>query len=135
MKKCAINYFPLGRKITKSLLTKKLIILFFAAAMVHVSASVYSQDSKLTFIVTDKPIVEVLAKIEENSDYRFFFQREQINVEKTVTIIANNSSVESILDDLFKRQSVSYKVLEDNLILLYSDSSQSSDSTTGLSSK
>ena len=130
MKKNAISHFLQCRNVKKILLTMKLTIIILVASMMHVSATVYSQATKFNFVVKDKPIVEVLAKIEENSNFRFFFQREQVNVNKTVALKANNASVEKILNFLFKDQAVSYKVLEDNLILLASNSSLLSGGNT-----
>lgn len=135
MKINGLRCFQLGRSIEKLLPTRKLTIPFFIVTLIHVSALVYSQAPKFNFTVTDRPIVEVLTKIEENSDFRFFLQVEQVNIERIVSIKAINASVENILDDLFKGQSVSYKFLENNLILLYSDSSQSTGTSTELSSQ
>ncbi len=123
MKKIVTKHFLHGRNAKKLLLTMKLTILFLVASMMHVSASVYSQATKFNFTVENEPIVDVLAQIEETSNFRFFFQREQVNVKKTVSFKANNASVESILEFLFKEESISYKVLEDDLILLASKSS------------
>ena len=123
MKKIVTKHFLHGRNVKKLLLTMKLTLLFLVASMMHISASVYSQATKFNFTVENEPIVEVLAQIEKTSNFRFFFQREQVNVQTTVSFKANNASVESILEFLFKEESISYKVLEDDLILLASKSS------------
>lgn len=136
MKKIVTKHFLQGRNAKKILLTMKLTILFLVASMMHVSASVYSQATKFNFTIENEPIVDVLAQIEEASNFRFFFQREQVNVQKTVSFTANNVSVEKILEFLFKEEGILYKVLEDDLILLASKSSLlSSGNKTFLSLK
>ncbi|NLO00704.1 MAG: hypothetical protein GX126_00090, partial [Bacteroidales bacterium] len=48
----------------------------------QVSASVYSQATKFTFKYENKEIAEVLREIEDNSKFRFFYLREQVDVER-----------------------------------------------------
>ncbi len=118
MKKNGINSFLRSRRGKKLLLAMKLTILLITLSLMQVSATVYSQATKFNFKVTDKQIVDVLKEIEENSDFRFFYQREQVDIERRVTVKTNNATVEKILDELFDGYNINYKVLEDNLILL-----------------
>ena len=122
MKKKFINAFLQSRKVKKWFLIMKLTIVMLLAGLMQVSATVYSQATKFNFRVENKQIVEVLKEIEENSDFRFFYIREQVNVERKVTVNANGATVEQILDELFIDQGISYKVMDDNLVLLSPDS-------------
>lgn len=65
-----------------------------------------------------KQIVDVLREIEENSNFRFFYQREQVDVEKSISITSSENTVEEILTAIFKDEGVKYKILENDLILL-----------------
>ena len=107
-----------GRKVKKWFLTMKLIMLLILAGLMQISAKVYSQTTKFNFRAVNKQVAEVLKEIEETSDFRFFYIREQVDVERKVTVRANGASVEQILEELFAGQGVSYKVLKDNLVLL-----------------
>ena len=96
----------------------KLTILLLIVGLMQVSATVYSQATKFKFKVDDKQVVEVLKEIEESSNFRFFYIREQVNVERRVSVKVNNATVEQILDEIFKDEGVNYRVMEDYLILL-----------------
>ncbi|HPE75312.1 MAG TPA: SusC/RagA family TonB-linked outer membrane protein [Draconibacterium sp.] len=101
----------------------KLTMLLFFAGFMQVSATVYSQATKFNFIAENKQVVDVLKEIEESSNFRFFYIREQVGVERQVTVKANGATVEQILDKLFDDQGISYKVMDDNLVLLSPDKS------------
>lgn len=118
MKKISINPFLPGRRVKKLLMIMKLTTLLFLAGLMQVSATVYSQATKFSFSAQNKQIVEVLKDIEESSNFRFFYIREQVDVERRVSVKANKSTVEEILDDIFAGQGINYKVMEDYLILL-----------------
>lgn len=118
MKKIRTNPFLPGSRVKKLLLIMKLTTLLFLAGLMQVSATVYSQATKFKFSAQNEQIVDVLKEIEETSNFRFFYIREQVDVERRVTVKANNSTVEEILDDIFKGQGINYKVMDDYLILL-----------------
>jgi hypothetical protein len=118
MKKNELECFPFIRGKRKLLLTMKLTLIFLLACFMQLSATVYSQSTKLTLDVKDKRIEEVLREIEENSDFRFFYQREQVDVEKKISISVDNKTVENILNEIFDENKVTYEIRQDNLILL-----------------
>jgi TonB-linked SusC/RagA family outer membrane protein len=121
MKKFSINPFLRSGKVKKLLMTMKLTALFLLASLLQVSATVYSQATKFNFKVENKQVVEVLQKIEGSSNFRFFYIREQVDVERRVSVKANGATVEQILDEMFTDQGVGYKVMDDNLVLLSPD--------------
>ena len=86
--------------------------------LMQVSATIYSQTTKFTFTADNKQIVDVLREIEDNSNFRFFYLREQVDVERRVTITANDATVEQILNELFKGRGIRYELMNDFLIVL-----------------
>ncbi len=107
-----------SRKLKSMLLMMKLTIVLFLAGAMQVSASVYSQATKFNFKVEKKQIVDVLKDIEGSSNFRFFYIREQVDVERQVTINAKEATVEEILDEIFSGKGITYKVMDDDLIVL-----------------
>lgn len=99
--------------------------------LMQVSASVYSQATKFSFNFQNKQIMDILKEIEEESDFRFFYQREQVDVTRKVDLTVTNRSVEAILDELFKGQGVSYKVMNDNLIIIAPSNEKTRSMTNG----
>ena len=110
----------------KLLLKMKLTFIILMCCLVQVSASVYSQTKKFSFDIQSKQVVDVLKEIEEKSDFRFFYQREQVDVTRKVDLKVNNGNIDAILNELFKDQDVSFKVMQDNLIIISSTSEMSS---------
>ena len=101
----------------------RLSVIILLASLMHVSASVYSQTTKLSINARDQKIVDVLQSIEEQSDFRFFYKNEQVDVNRKVNIKVENEMVEEILDQIFDQTNVSYKLFDDKLILLSSEES------------
>ena len=126
MKKMSMNAFLHAGRVKKWFLMMKLTMLLFLAGLMQVSATVYSQATRFNFKAENKQIVDVLREIEESSNFRFFYIREQVEVEKQVTVTANGATVEQILDELFADQGINYKVMDDNLVLLSPDKAISS---------
>lgn len=102
----------------KVLRIMKLTAILYFVCLMQVSATVYSQATKFNFKAENDQIVDVLRKIEETSNFRFFYQNEQVDVERRVSVNIRDLTVEQILDEIFAGRNINYKVLEDNLILL-----------------
>ncbi len=96
----------------------RLTILILLICMIQASASVFSQTARLSFSLQEKTVLDVLRKIEDQTDYRFFYQREQVNVDRMITIQATDKSVGEILTTVFKDQGITFKMMDDNLIVL-----------------
>lgn len=95
-------------------LTAFLIFLF----TVQVTATVYSQNKKLTIDAQGTSIKEVLQKIEAQSEYRFIYENEKVNLDSKVSIRVKDEVVENILKQLFEKDGVNYFITENNLILI-----------------
>jgi hypothetical protein len=129
MKKNEIEQFPGNRIWQKAVLIMKLTTILYFVCLMQVSATVYSQATKFTFSSENKQIVDVLQEIEQSSNFRFFYQNEQIDVKRRVSVNASDATVEQILDDLFRGEGINYRVLEDNLVLLSPDEMTSNKAT------
>jgi TonB-dependent starch-binding outer membrane protein SusC len=100
----------------------------------QVSATVYSQATKFNFRAENKQIAEVLKNIEESSNFRFLYIREQVNVEREVSIQTNDATVEEILNAIFSGEGITYKVMEDDLILLSPEKKATESKSTAATS-
>ncbi|WP_163321787.1 SusC/RagA family TonB-linked outer membrane protein [Draconibacterium mangrovi] len=118
MKKKSINTFLRCREVKKVLLIMKLTTIFILIGLMQVSATVYSQVTKFNFNVENKQIIDVLKEIEETSNFRFFYIREQIDVERRVSIESHNATIEALLNEIFSEEDIYYKILDDDLVIL-----------------
>lgn len=119
-KKCVTPFLWYG-KAKKMILIMKLTVFILFLSLMQVSASVYSQSTRFSFKAENKQVVDVLRQIEENSNFRFIFLREQVDVERKVSVTAREASVEQILEELFKDELVSYEFANEALIILTRD--------------
>ncbi|TKG95876.1 TonB-dependent receptor [Puteibacter caeruleilacunae] len=118
MKNDGIIGFLSRRKLQKLCLIMRITLIFMIAGMLSVSASVFSQSRKLSLSVENKRVEEVLKLIETKSGFRFFYQNEQINADRMVSMKMSNVSVDQVLNELFDRDEILIKELDDKLILL-----------------
>lgn len=121
MKKKQIALFQRRRMGHKLILKMKLTFIILIGCLMQVSATVYSQATKFSFNIQNKQVVDVLKEIEDKSDFRFFYQREQVDVTRKVDLTVTNRSVEAILGELFKDQGISFSVIQNNLIIITPD--------------
>lgn len=96
----------------------KLSMILLLVGLMQVTASVYSQTTKLSVDARNQKIVDVLKAIEDQSEFRFFYKNEHIDVNRKVSLNVEDRSVEEILDNIFEDTDITYKFFEDKLILL-----------------
>lgn len=72
----------------------------------NISASMYSQNTKLSLDVRNKSIKEILFQIEDMSEFRFIYQSEKVNLNKKVSVQIKNKPVVTILESLFENENV-----------------------------
>ncbi|WP_233551721.1 SusC/RagA family TonB-linked outer membrane protein [Parabacteroides sp. AF48-14] len=96
----------------------RLTTLFLIVFSLNISATVYSQNTKLSLDVRNQSIKEVLYLIENQSDFRFIYESGKINLDKKVSIQAKGQTVETVLKRLFEQEGVQYEITENNLILI-----------------
>ncbi|MDR2919242.1 MAG: TonB-dependent receptor [Tannerella sp.] len=97
-------------------LTTFALILF----SIHISANVYSQQTKLSLDIRNRSIKEVLFQIESQSEFRFIYESGKINLDRKVSVRVKDQPVETILNRLFEKENVGYEIIENNLILINS---------------
>lgn len=91
-------------------------LLFFATVGGFAVGS-YAQATKLTIVMENVTVQEVLAEIEDQSEFRFFFSGD-IDVNRKVSIKAKEKPVFDILDELFKGTGVRFEVKEKQIALI-----------------
>jgi len=96
----------------------KLSVIICFLGMMQVSASVFSQNPKISFSYKDQTVKEVLNDIERTTDFRFFYNEDFIDLNRKVTMEGTDMNVEEVLDNLLESSDADFKVLENNLIVI-----------------
>ena len=95
------------------LTTFLLFVMFF-----QVSAGVFSQNNGLLNLKAENESVSnILKLIEENSEFRFLFNSNNIDVERKTDINCNSKSIEEVLNMLFEGTGVKYRSFNSNYVL------------------
>jgi len=114
----------LKKDLQKTILIMKLTLLLTLLTFINAAGSVYSQSKGLSLSMKNATVLEVFNKIENQSKFKFFYQNEQIDVNRTVSVNVEGAKVEDILDKIFANENIKYRVLEDNLVLLTAEKIQ-----------
>ena len=102
----------------KLFLIMKLTAVLILAFTMQISATVYSQSTKFSLDLKKKTIREVFHLIEDQSQFRFFYNDDFKLIDEKVDLNVKDVSVEVILDQLFVKSEISYKVMTNDLIVL-----------------
>ncbi|MDR1356336.1 MAG: TonB-dependent receptor [Tannerellaceae bacterium] len=123
-----INALPKKRSLesTQSFSHKRLnflkIVLFFICASVGNLVAGTANPASLSNVslkINNGTVLEALKAIENQSDYTFVYNANDVNLTKTVTINANNRELQDVLDNLFGNNEFAYRIIDDRHIALY----------------
>lgn len=102
------------RKVVRVMKIYALLSLFFVCSL---SASVYGQDYRVSLMKQDCSILEILKEIERNSEFTFFFNDNQVNVNKKTTVQVENASLDEVLEQLLRGTSYKYEIIDRQVLI------------------
>jgi TonB-linked SusC/RagA family outer membrane protein len=102
----------------KQKLRMKLTILTLCLCVLQVSASVTTIGQNFNLQIKNQALKEVLKEIESKTNYRFFYNDFIMDGSKQVTVNLSNKNIEQVMDELLNGSEVSYKILNNNLIVI-----------------
>ena len=103
----------------------KLLIAFFFTGLLGVSATTYSQQTKLSLKFDEVTVKEAFKLIEKNSEFVFFYNEDYIDVYRKVSLNANDEKVESILNELLNGTQNTFKIYDRQIVILPPDTKES----------
>ncbi len=110
-----INFSPLPKKLVRIM---KLSILLTFVLTVNTMASIYSQMARFDFEIKDQTVRDVLKTIEKGTQFRFFYNDEFTDLNKKLTFSARDKSIDELLSMVLDKTEVSYKVMENNFVVI-----------------
>ncbi len=95
------------------------IALFMLFCMVGFASAdnSYAQKTMLNITPESKVVREVLNEVEQQSDFTFFYNNNEVDVTRKVSVNVKSGDIFTVLDKVFKGTGVSYKVLDKSIIL------------------
>ncbi len=118
MKKNQIRVAGAGCHLIKiwKIMRLSLFLLFFFISQSWAVVS-FSQEVRLSMNLRNVKVIDVLNKIENETDYFFLFNQKLVNVDRLVNLEVRQQKVEDILSLLFEGTNVDY-ILKDRQIVL-----------------
>ena len=118
MKKKLIQGVSPEREIVRKIwMTMRLIILLFFVSLLHVSASVYSQKTKLNLKVDNATLQQVFKVLQEQSEFDFFYKDEQIPSDARISVDFKNEKIEVILNEILDKTKLNFHVIDKDIVI------------------
>ena len=92
-------------------------IWLFCIALQAISIPILAQSAKITLRLKNVTVEEVLTSIENQTEYRFLYNKDIVDVSRIVSISVKNELMTLVLDRLFKGEGVSYTIEKRQIVL------------------
>lgn len=101
----------------KLFLTMKISVILLFCSMLSFGVESYSQNKRFTLEMEQASVRDVIHSIEAQSEFIFFYQDQNIDLDQKVSIEGEDLSVEEILDRLFAETGNTYMVKDRQVII------------------
>ena len=81
------------------------------------SGNCYSQNARVSIQNARLRVGQVLEQIESQTEYLFVYNKQNVDVRRTVDINASNQTVSEVLDQMFKGTDIKYVMEGKNIVL------------------
>jgi iron complex outermembrane receptor protein len=98
-------------------LKMKLTTFLLIVSIFKIEASNYAQNTKITLDLNNVTIEKVLNEIGMKTEFKFLFNRKDIDVNKLVSVNVKREKVKNILNNMFLNMSVSYELFDKQIII------------------
>ena len=105
-------------RLKRYLLFMKLTAFLILGISLQLSASVWAQNTKMSVNLKNSTLQELFIQIERNSNYRFFYNNDEVDISQRISIDAEGKTVENILTEAFEGLPYGFKEMDKNLILV-----------------
>ncbi len=118
MKKNHGNWVLHDHTLTKTFRIMRLVsFLLLVSVFQSIASNVYSQNAKITLKDEIVSLEGVLSQIEDQSEFRFIYNKSQIDLEKKVKANFEETSLKTVLDELFVQNGINYQLIDKQIIL------------------
>jgi hypothetical protein len=114
------------RLLLKIFVIMKLSIVLILLGVLNLKAGVYAQGS-ITLNMGQAEIEKVLSRIENQGEYRFLYNFELPSLKKKVDANFQQTTIQETLNRLFVNTDLTYKILENNLVVVISTTLENQD--------
>jgi len=102
------------KKIMRIMKITTLLTLFIVCSL---SASTYAQNYKLSLERENSSIIEILREIESNSEFTFFFNDNQVDVNRRASVNVKDASIEEALEQILRNTNYKYQIVDRQVLI------------------
>lgn len=102
---------------TKTKRIIQLTCLLILTTTMMLSASTYSQQTKLELAFEEITIGELFHEIEEQTEFRFAYSNSRLDPTQKVSVNVKDEVLEDLLDNVLKNRNLSYKVIDKYVVI------------------
>ncbi len=104
--------------IIKLLAIMRISTLLIMFSFLSICVEGHSQNEKLSIHSENITIRQLFSLIEKESHYKFLYNDDYANFDKTISLHATEKPLNAILDEVFCKADIGFKLLENNLIVI-----------------
>jgi len=120
----------------KTLLIMRIAFILLLVGILQTTANnAYSQKTKLSMDISNAELVNVLDRIETQTDFFFLYNEKLIDTNRKVTLSVKDQGIEEVLKSLFSGTDVRYSIIDRKIILSPVDSSTSAQQQKTITGK
>ncbi len=116
MKKIIVHKF-LCLNTTKLSLKMRLTTVLLVVSLFKIQANTYSQNTKITLNLKNVTILEVFKTIESKTEFSFFYNNPDIDINRKVSIKVRKTTISEILDKLLFGTNLHHDVVDRQIVL------------------
>src|SRR5690606_8266495 len=99
-----------------------LFVISFTVLQLHAGDSLPKGES-ISIITKSTSIADILREVENQTDYRFFYNHQQIDVTRKISVNLENATISQALEEIFRSGSIGYTVRGRQVLLFRKTSS------------
>ena len=101
----------------------KMVFFMMLLSLTHLSASVKSQNSVVNLTLKNVSVEQALTKVEKQLKQNFFFNRENVDLERKVDLQLSDADLDELVLQLFGRD-YKYRVVDNIIVVSRKDEEQ-----------
>ena len=90
----------------------KLTVILLFGSLVAMSASTYSQNTKLNLSAQKSSLIDIFRQIEDQSEFYFYFKKEDVKSKELVSVDLKDALVTDVLDQVLSKTGLEYKIID-----------------------
>ena len=96
----------------KKLRIMKLTVILLLGSIVAMSATTYSQNTKLNVSAKNATLIDIFRNIEDQSEFYFYFNKEEVKAKENVSVEMKDALISDILNNVLANSGLEYKIID-----------------------